>query len=237
VGLFGNITPELQYRMYAYDGFNAVGFRPNGLRGGRQSGTRALANDFAFIGRLDYEPLESLLVGTSVYAGNSGQGQTIATEESAVRIPATPTTIWEGHGQYRYRGFEARAEVAMAWLGDARSLTLALRELGEINPQDTIGSEMIGMYIETGYEILQWLYPDTDQQVIPFGRYEYVNTQLSTPSGPDFQPNNAFQDRIWTLGLNYKPIPQVVLKADYRNWNPVTGEKADTIDLGLGFVF
>ena len=49
--------------------------------------------------------------------------------------------------------------------------------------------------------------------------------------------DNDFQDRIWTIGLNYKPIPQVVLKADYRDWNPVTGVRADTVDLGIGFIF
>jgi len=237
-GLFGEPFPGFEYRLYAYDGFNAVGFRPAGLRGGRQKGSRALANDWAFIGRADYEPTEGLLVGTSVYSGNSGQGQTIESESGeGVAIPGTLTTIWEAHGQYRWRGLEARGEVAMAWLGDSKQLTEALRELGEIGSSDTIASEMLGMYVEVGYDVLQWVLEDTEQQFLPFFRYEYNNTQLRTPSGEDFQPNDFFEDRIWTIGVNYKPIPQVVLKADYRDWNPVTGEKADTVDFGLGFVF
>jgi len=237
-GLFGNLLPSLTYRMYAYNGLNAVGFSPAGFRGGRQNGTEALANDWAFIGRTDYEPVSDLLLGTSVYAGNSGQGQSIESDSgSQVRIPSSLTTIWEAHGQWRWRGLEARAMLAMSWLRDAGQLTTALREIGELDDDETIANQMLGLYAEVGYDILPWILPDTGQQLLPFFRYEYNNTQLHVPSGPSFMADGEFQDRIWTIGLNWKPIPQVVLKADYRDWNPVTGTKADTVDLGVGFIF
>ena len=47
------------------------------MRGGRQSGSEALAEDMAFVGRLDYAPLDFLLLGGSVYVGDSGQNQSI----------------------------------------------------------------------------------------------------------------------------------------------------------------
>jgi hypothetical protein len=62
-----------------------------------------------------------------------------------------------------------------------------------------------------------------------------VNTQWDMPSG--FTADNFYQDRIYTAGLNYKPIPQVVLKVDYRIFKPVSGEKPDYLNFGLGFVF
>ena len=45
------------------------------------------------------------------------------------------------------------------------------------------------------------------------------------------------QDRIWTVGFEYKPIHQVVLKLDYRDFNPVSGTKPSSVNFGLGFVF
>lgn len=237
-GLFGNLLPNLSYRLYAYNGLNAVGFSPGGFRGGRQKATRSLSNDWAVIGRFDYEPISDLVVGTSVYSGNSGQGQSLADDSgSQVRIPSSLTTIWEAHGQWRWNGIEARTMIAASWLADAGELTTALRQVGELDADETIANQMLGMYAEIGYDILPWFLPETAQQLLPFFRYEYNNTQLHVPSGPTFMADGAFQDRIWTIGLNYKPIPQVVLKADYRDWNPVTGVKADTVDLGVGFIF
>ncbi len=237
-GLFGSLLPDLTYRMYAYNGLNAAGFSPSGFRGGRQKGTKALANDWAFIGRFDYEPVSDLIMGTSVYSGNSGQGQVLEGDSgSAVRIPSALTTIWEAHGQWRWRGLEARGMVAASWLSDAGELTTALREVGRLDRDETIANQMLGMYAEAGYDVLPLFLPETNQQLLPFFRYEYNNTQLHVPSGPTFMADSAFQDRIWTIGLNYKPIPQVVLKADYRDWSPVTGERADTFDLGIGFIF
>jgi hypothetical protein len=88
----------------------------------------------------------SLIMGTSAFWGDSGQSQVI----EGVRIPSTPTTIWEIHGQWRYRGFEARTEYAMAWVGDARTLTLALQEIGNIPTSEAIANQMLGMYVEGG---------------------------------------------------------------------------------------
>jgi hypothetical protein len=222
-GLFGDITEDLQYRAYGMVGFNAAGFNANGLRDGRQNGSESFADDWAFVGRLDYQPLPSLLMGTSVYAGLSGQDQDI----EDVPIPDTPTTIWEGHAQWAAWGFQARALLAMAFLEDARSLTEALRRTGNVGEDETIAGQMIGGYLEAAYDVLPWILPETDQALAPFVRWEYVNTQWKTPMGPAtvggiFAPDGFYQDRIWTVGLDYKPV---------------SGTKPSSVNLGLGFIF
>jgi hypothetical protein len=85
------------YRIYTVNGFDAQGFSPSGLRGGRQNGSEALAEDMAFVGRVDYSPLDWLLVGGSAYVGDSGQNQSI----DGVDLPNALTTIWEVHAQLR----------------------------------------------------------------------------------------------------------------------------------------
>jgi len=230
-GLFGQLTPELEYRMYAINGFNAKGLRDNGFRSARQKGNRVLAENIAFVGRVDYTPTPGLLFGASVYTGDSGQGQIV----DDVAIPDTNTTLWEVHGQYRAYGLETRALFTMAHVGDAGELTSALREIGEIKPSDTIASRMLGGYVELAYDIGPWLLPNTEHYLAPFVRFAYLNTQDETPSG--FSRNNNRQQRIWTPGVTYKPHPNVALKLDYRNFSPVSGKRADEVNFGMGFVF
>ena len=56
VGLFGQIMPGLTYNAYAVSGLNAEDFGSSGIRGGRQAGSKALAEDIAFVGSLSYSP-------------------------------------------------------------------------------------------------------------------------------------------------------------------------------------
>ena len=49
----------------------------------------------------------------------------------------------------------------------------------------------------------------------PFFRYEYLDTQHDVPSG--FTGDDSQELEIYTVGLSFKPIPQVVLKVDYRS--------------------
>lgn len=231
VGLFGELVPGLSYRMFVINSLNAKGMRPDGFRGARQSGNRALFEDVAFVARADYQPTPSLLLAASVFTGDTGQDQAV----DDVAIPTTETTIWEVHGQYRAWGLQARALFTMANLGDARSLTLALRQLGEIPEDATIAGRMIGAYVELGYDLMPWLLPDTEMALAPFARYSYLNTQDETP--PGLGRNGNLDQQIWEVGLDYWPIQNVVFKMDYRTFNVTSGTKPDEINLGFGFVF
>ena len=71
-GLFGTIAERVDYRVYAVNGFDGSGFDSSGLRGGRQKGSEALANDFAFVGRVDVHAAPGLMVGGAVWVGQSG---------------------------------------------------------------------------------------------------------------------------------------------------------------------
>jgi hypothetical protein len=43
---------------------------------------------------------------------------------------------------------------------------------------------------------------------------------------------------VWTIGANYWPHPQVVLKADYQKFDKPDGDKGDKrFNLGLGYMF
>lgn len=223
-GLFGELLPGLQYRVYAVNGLNAEEYSSAGIREGRQGGSNSLANDLAFTGRLDYAPpaIPGLLVGASAFLGNAGQDKTFAG-----RNISAFTQLYEGHLQYRYRGLELRALGAWGHISDAGTLSAAKGQ--------TIGKSNFGAYGEIAYDIMPLLWSGTTQYLAPFFRYERLDTIASVPTG--FADDGSFDQRIYQFGLSYKPIPNVVLKADYRNISVRSGSRPDEFNLGLGFIF
>ncbi|MGZ8191477.1 MAG: hypothetical protein ACXWTS_09650, partial [Methylococcaceae bacterium] len=212
VGLFGQITPDLTYTTYAVNGLNAADFSSSGIRDGRQNGGQAIAEDFAFVGRMDYTPhyVPGVTVGGSAYVGNSGQDQ----DFNGQKVNAL-TQLYEGHIQWKYRGLEFRTLGSWGHIDDAAILSAA-------NGNGTVGSANYGWYSEVGYDVLPLLLPSTTQYLAPFFRYEQYDTIASAPTGYDDDENK--DRKIYQFGLQYKPIPNVVIKADYRNFTAKKGE-------------
>jgi hypothetical protein len=223
-GLFGEAGP-LTYRTYIVNGLSAEGFSDEGLRGGRQGGSEASAEDLAWVGRLDYTGLPGFLVGGSVYTGKSGQGL----ETPAEREVGAGTTIVEGHLEWRWRGLEFRALGAQAELDDVAELNEALGLDGD----ESVGEKLKGFYLQLGYDVLAGR--AAGRALIPFARWETYNTQDAVPAG--FQANPANDVESLTLGVSYKPIEQLVLKVDYQNVDNEAGTGADRFNVLLGYVF
>lgn len=242
VGIFGEIAEQIDYAFYITNGLNAKGYEASGIREGRQKGNEALAEDPAFVGRVDWTPLPGLLVGVSTFVGNAGQDQSfeVTGVPVPVELPSTLTALWDLHAQYEWRGLHLRGLFTMTHIDDAGALTLALRPedqggIGMIGATEVIASDLIGGYAEIGYDVLQWILPESDATLEPFFRFEYLDTQWKVPSG--FTPDNANEQQVYTVGLQYKPIPNVVLKADYRNMTANAGSAPDEINLGIGLAF
>ena len=73
------------------------------------------------------------------------------------------------------------------------------------------------------------------QNLSPFFRFETYDTQKSVPSG--FSRNPANDRTEYTFGLNYLPIPNVVVKAEYQ-WLDNKADSGDNqFNFGLGYVF
>jgi hypothetical protein len=224
VGLFGQLTPNLAYTTYLVNGLNAEGFSSSGIRDARGSGSQAKAESIGYVGRIDYTPpsLTGVTVGGSLYVGNSGQNQAY----NGQKVSAF-TQLYEAHVQWKYRGLEFRTLGSYGHIGNASVLSSA-------NGQ-TIGSDNYGWYSEAGYDILPLLIPDTLQALSPFFRYEQLNTLARVPKG--FADDPLQDQQIYQFGLHYKPIPNVVIKADYRNFNARQGSLPDDFNVGFGFIF
>ena len=223
-GIFGAITPSLTYTAYVVNGLDAKGFTSDGIAEGRGGGSNANAENFGYVARVDYDPnmVPGLTVGGSAYVGNSGQNQTFAGQKSNVF-----TQLYEAHVQWKYRGLEFRT--LGSW-GHINNADLVSASVGEV-----VGSQNFGWYTEAGYDVLPLVLPDTTQYLAPFLRFEHLDTVAKAPNGFDDDPTKDW--KIYQVGLQYKPIPNVVLKADYRNFVAKQGSLADDFHLGFGFIF
>ncbi len=123
----------------------------------------------------------------------------------------------------------------MAHLGDTAELTTALIGSGELGAGESISSEMLGAYGEVAYDVLPLLFPETGMSLEPFYRFAYYDTQRDVPSGS--ARDRSREITVQTVGLSFKPIPNVVIKADYRNRDSRAGDLPDEFNLGIGFAF
>ena len=226
-GVFGQLGEQLEYRAYVVNGFNARGFSDAGIRDGRQNANRALAEDLAGVFRLDWHPTEEWMIGGSVYYGDSGQDQEI----DDVDVPDAALLVLEGHVQWRWQQWQARALFAYNQLSDAGGLSRAFG----LDVDRPIADQMLGGYVEIAYDVWPLFSDVFDRSLSPFLRIEYVDTQYDVPSG--FTANDRNRYWVYTPGLQFKPHPNVVLKLEYRNFAPRGGERPDEISLGMGFAF
>jgi hypothetical protein len=223
-GLFGEAGP-VSWRSYLVNGFEGEGFSAAGLRGGRQKGAQAVAEDFAWVGRIDWTPAPGILVGASAYLGDSGQGL----EDPAGRPIDLGTTIYEGHAEWRWRGLELRGLVARAELDDVARLNQTRGLTGAAS----VGEELSGWYLQAGYDVLARF--SSERQLIPYARLEELDTQDAVP--PGFAANPANDVESLTLGLAFKPIDQLILKADFQDYDNGAGTGTDQFNVALGYIF
>jgi hypothetical protein len=212
------------YRAYVVNGLRGENFTAAGLRGGRQRGSKALADDLAGVLRVDFEPRDGLLIGGSVYAGNSGQDLDIDLF----------TTIFDLHADWAWRGLRLRILGAFANLDDVAELNRIKNPDTSDDEIDSVGEEQAGWYIEAAYDVFNQR--DTGQhQLSPFLRYAQVDTQAETPSG--FRNSGDNDLDILTAGVNYKPRDQIVFKFDFQKIEKASGGREDQYNFAMGYVF
>jgi hypothetical protein len=217
-GVFGSLG-GLKYRVYLVSGLDAAQFTPDqGLRGGRGKVNNAPSEDLAVVGRLEYVGLPGVDLGLSAYQGGANPNRNAALTDANVGI-------WEADARLRFGGLDLRGVVATVAVDAADQISAVTMK--------TIGDQMLGWYVEAGYDVLRLL--GRDQSLVPFVRYEAFDTQRSVPAGLTADPTN---DRtVTTAGVAYYPIPDVAIKGDWEGWKDGTGDRGGRVNLGVGYQF
>ncbi|HVE72646.1 MAG TPA: hypothetical protein VNI54_14880 [Thermoanaerobaculia bacterium] len=225
-GVFGEHGP-ISWRAYAVNSIRGDRFTAGGVRGGRQKGANSQIEDIALTGRLDYAPFEGAVVGGSFFSGNTGQGNAVGGETVEGNL-----TIFDLHGEAKFRGATVRALWAQATLDDVEQLNVLA---GNLTGNRSIGEELGGWYVEAGYDLSTLLPRFGEASLTPYLRYEQLDTQRSVPTG--FTRNPASEQSIYTIGLQFRPVPQTVIKADYQNSDNEAGSGLDQWNIGIGYIF
>lgn len=239
VGLFGDIdlgtAGGLSYRAYLMNSFDSRGFTASSNRGLRTRGNRSRFNDVAFVGRAEYDPYPGIRVGFSTFLGNTGQNEDVENAGSTFdgdKIDAF-FQIYEADLQLQWRGFDLRTLIAYTFIDDVELINANLGFEGD----DSVGENQLGWYIVGAYNIFNDLNLSSKylQNLDVFARYEWYDTQHDVPSG--FFANDANERQETTFGLNYKPIPNVVVKGEVQ-WLDNSAEESTTqVNFGLGYVY
>ena len=225
-GVYGAID-RVAFRAYVVNGFNGSSFSSDGVRGGRQKGGKAKASNMAFTGRVDVTPTPGFFVGASLYTGGSGQGDIVADgRELDVR-----TTIVDLHGQAQIRGLDVRGLYARTSIDEADELNEALGLVGASG----VAERMAGGYVQVGYNVLSQTASAGDMALTPYLRYEQVDTQDRMPTG--FERSDSTDNTFVTLGVELKPIPQVVVKLDHAWVSNDADTGVNQFNVNMGYAF
>ncbi len=218
----------LSYRAYAMSSFDSRGFKASDNRSLRVKGNRARFDDIAFVGRLEYDPIPGVKIGGSMYYGNTGQDE----EVSGQTIEGL-FQMYEVDAQIQYAGLDLRALSVWTTLDDAE----LINQNNGLEGNKSVGEKQSGWYVLGAYNIFSVVNSANKYMdyLAPFIRYEKYNTQEEVPAG--FAKDLANERSEYTFGINYKPIPYVVIKAEYQRLDNAADEVKDQFNFGLGYVF
>ena len=219
VAMYGEVLPALKYQVGVTTGFSARKFDDPlvGIKSAHQEGQLAEAKDLSLHAALNYTGINGLLVGGSVFTGNTGQ--------SEPGIGNARLTLWDVHTRYQTGNWDLRALYARGHLGDAA-------DINTVTVRTDAPSAFYGWFVEAAYHV--WKSGEMD--FAPFIRYEKYDSQASLPFNSvrvDSSKNN-----VWTVGANFWATPQVVLKADYQVYDEKDEDRGDKrFNLGMGYMF
>ncbi len=211
IGYYGQMsTAPVTYSLAVINGVNAGNFtHGNGIGGGRGEGQKVSMNNLAVTASLQAYT-GNFKFQVSGYAG--GTLPFPAYQADSMKAPkgffAAPLYLGEFNAQYNAQGFYAKV------LGAYIALPMA-DEINSLFANNT-PSSMYGAYAELGYNLLALTRNRNaeDRQLIAFVRYENLNVNNTIPENGIID-GTLDQSHI-IIGLNYLPLPNVVIKADTR---------------------
>ena len=176
-----------------------------------------VANKYAAALRIDNYSIPGLRIGLSGYYGHSigntypnDANGTGATYQGKVAIGAIDFT-------YNAHNWIVRGQADYGYLGNASELKYMYNRLNSKSPfkhSAFVSSNAYAVGIEAGYDIFSQIQSMRQQgeRLYLFGRYEAYNPYASDTKGISYDYTAV---KRMAVGLNYHPIRQIVVKAEY----------------------
>jgi hypothetical protein len=235
--VFGTLGEEqkLSYALSLVNGLDATEFSSANwiMRGAQGKFETVNAENFALALRLDYELKEEWMVGFSGYIGNSSDNRPKPDLNADAYV-----SIIDGHLMIEEGPFTFRAMGLYGHLQNSDLVSQANRNLSNnLNVKRTpVASAALSYYGELAYDVSQLL--DIPDRLDLFGRYEFYDSMYRVEKGA-ISDNPRWERTAYTAGFNYKPIDQIVFKAQYthRVLGISDNNIENTFSAGIGFEF
>jgi hypothetical protein len=211
--IHGELAPGFGFDLTVTSGLDVPqsGSRAFLIRNGRQKGSEARADDLAYTGRLKWTGIPGMELGVT------GQYQNDVTQGDL----GVSATLMEAHADIRKGPFGLRALYARWDLDDSDVIDAS-------DPAAIGRDEQEGWYIEPSIRGRLWNIPG---EFGAFARYNVWDNNAGASNDTEFTQ--------WDMGVNYWPIPEVVLKFDVRMQDN-DGDENDNdngFNLGIGYAF
>jgi len=229
---------NLRWRALLVTGLDSSGFGSTGwVAGGSKRRLESVnADSLALVLRADWYGIEDLLLGASIYSGDSADNRPLQNMTVSANV-----TVAETHARYEHGPWKLRGQYLRGWLENADAVTNA--NLQAFNPdalgvsRTPVGSQAYAWYAEAGYDLFS-LWPQREfGRLDGFVRYDAYDTMAAVAG--TVADNPRFDRSAASFGLNYLPHPNIVFKGEYsqRKHEGTVGKHTDIFGLGLGFEF
>jgi hypothetical protein len=190
-----------------------------------------VANKYGFAARVDNYTFKGLRLGLSGYYGRAmhntypndlegtvydNQGNTDGSKKQYNDIKGQ---VAIGSFDFTFNRFNwiIRGQADYGYVGDASTISEIKRNRTSNKApyeKSPVGKNAVAIGIEAGYDIFSQVdnLHSNDQKLYFFGRYEYYNSYIPESGQQKYEFTKKNRAAI---GLNYYPLPQIVLKAEY----------------------
>lgn len=241
MGEFGSKWTAFDYEAMVVAGMNANGFDRNTWVANGKQGFFEVDNftSPAYVGRLNYKGVPGLRLGASFYYLNNAAANSDKPHTYTFRVPVR---IWSVDAQYQHRYFTVRGNLLGGHVGNSSQLTAKNNRLSSKSPYTRlapIAEKAVSYGIEAGLNLQGMVRNPKMPDLVPFARYEYYNPQekvivdANNLKGADLRLKTS----MWVAGLNYRPLPYLVVKADYTKRRIGDGQYKSENEFALGVAF
>ena len=176
-----------------------------------------VANNLAGALRIDNYSVKNLHIGISGYIGNSFNNDIVTNEADKYKDVKGTVLIGTAEFDYKNNGLIIRGNFDYGHLNDADIISAYNKNQNHQSfspyPRSLVGEEAVALGGEVAYDIFHCMKRTGERQLFVFGRYDYYDSYI--PYASAITMYDWTERHVMTLGLNYYPIKQVVVKAEF----------------------
>jgi len=242
LGQFGRKWASFDYELMVVEGLNANGFDRNNWAGAAKQGFFEEDNFTSpgYVARLNYKGIPGLRLGASFYyCHNVGSNSDKPHTYQGIDLPVR---IWSVDAQYQNRWVIARGNLLGGYIKNSTQLTAKNTRLSNLSPYNRtapIAEKAVSYGMEAGLRLKGFINNTKMPDLIPFARYEYYNPQqkVVTDAYSSSVADPRLKTSMWVGGINYRPLPYLVIKADYTTRRIGDGKYNRENEFALGVAF